>query len=314
MMAITMCKLFAAMALGFYLYRRGLFHEDLNRRMSGFIVNVSCPLLVISSIHSVPAGVGSAVFRLIIVSAVCYGAALVFANLAARLLHVPKYLLGTYINMILFANNGFMGFPVVQSVFGDQAIFYMAMANLPFNILIFTYGMHNFRRDAEADKSKGKRAGKESWKRALNNGLIASVLALVIYFAGIVLPDIINEPISFVGNLTSPLSLILIGSSLGAVSMQEIRENKKVFAMLPFRFIAVPLITCCIASLLMTDPMLIAICTIGMGMPVASIVGMASAEYPRQHPTAAIGVSVSTIFSVVTIPVLIGVLTHVLGL
>lgn len=196
-----------------------------------------------------------------------------------------------------------MGYPVVQALFGDSAIFYITIFNMPFNILFFSVALNLFKKDAAIESGHYER-DKIDPKSLINMGIVASVAALVIYFANIQLPDLFYTCVGFVGGITTPLSMIIIGSSLAAVSLKEIKSEKGIWPMLPIRLGVIPLIVWGYMHLVTNDPMLIGICTVGAGMPVASLVAMGSAPYERQNKCASIGVAVSTIFSLVTIPIM----------
>ncbi|BAK46509.1 MAG: AEC family transporter [Lachnospiraceae bacterium] len=306
--AVTMCKLLITMGIGFYLFKKNIFNERVNGGLSAMIVQIACPCIIINSVASVPHDNPEAVIRIFIAGILSYFLFIGLGYVFTGIMRVPKFLKGTYICMFVFANAAFMGFPVVQALFGDVAIFYVTIFNMPFNLFMFTLGPHYFKKDASLEDHP-KPVKKTTLRDILNNGLIASVIALVIYFGNIQLPEAFYSVVSFVGNMTTPLSMICIGSSLAAVSMRQIREEKGVWIMLPLRLAVIPAIVWGFLHLFLSDPTLIAICTISTGMPVASLVAMVSGENKRQNQAAAIGVALSTICSMVTIPIMAALLT-----
>jgi predicted permease len=243
------------------------------------------------------------VWKLFFAGIIAYFLYMAMGYIFTAVLRVPKFLKGTYICMFIFANSAFMGYPVVQALYGDSAIFYITIFNMPFNVFMFTLGTHYFKKDASLEENAPEMP-KTSLRQILNNGLLAGIAALLIYFLNIPLPEIFYSCVGFIGSITTPLSMILIGSSLAAVSRQQILTEKGVWPMLPFRLLVIPAIIWLFMHLFTNDPTLIAICAIGAGMPVASLVAMVSSPYPRQHRCADISVSISTICSMVTIPIL----------
>ncbi|SDB12816.1 AEC family transporter [Eubacterium oxidoreducens] len=308
--ATTMCKLFFAMLIGFLLAKKEILTKEATGKMSAMIVQITCPCLILSSISTVSHDGGGMVLRLFVSGVVMYIIFPVLAIVFTRLMRVPKHLRGTYMCMFIFSNSMFMGYPVVQALFGDSAIFYITIFNMPFNILFFTLAMHLFQKDA-ATETGGYEKQKLELRKVLNNGIIASIAALVIYFVDIPLPDIFYTCVGFVGNITTPLSMIIIGASMGSVVLRDLKREKGIWPMLPIRLILLPIITWCVLHLFLSDATLISICTVGAGMPVASLVAMGSAQYPRQSFTASIGVAVSTILSLITIPIMVIVLQQV---
>ncbi len=299
----TMCKLLAAMVIGFYLYRKGVLNQQVNAKISAMIVQITCPCIILNIISTVSHENPEIVLKLFLAGVVMYIIYLVLAGIFTRLMRVPANLRGTYMCMFIFSNNIFMGYPVVQALFGDSAIFYITIFNMPFNILFYTLGLHYFRKDAAIGANDTGKGGM-SLRSVINNGVIASAAALVIYFANLSLPDLFFECVGFIGHITTPLSMIIIGSSMAAASLKENNTEKGIWPMLPIRQGQMPLQVRAIMQLWTNDPTIISICTIGAGMPVASLVAMGSAPYPRQNKAASIGVVVSTLCSLVTIPIM----------
>ncbi|MCD8365318.1 MAG: AEC family transporter [Clostridiales bacterium] len=305
--ATTMCKLLIAMLIGFYLFRKGILNTEVNAKLSSLIVQITCPCIILNSISSVSHDDPQMVLKLFLAGIVIYMIYVVLARAFTKIMRVPAHLRGTYMCMFIFSNNTFMGYPVVQALFGDSAIFYITIFNIPFNILFFTLALHYFQKDAAIESDNPEKM-KTDPRSLINNGIIASVAALIIYFANIPMPDIFYECVGFVGNITTPLSMIIIGSSMAAASLKEIRTEKGIWPMLPIRLGVMPVIVWAFMHLWTSDPTIISICTIGAGMPVASLVAMGSASYPRQNKAASIGVVVSTLCSLVTIPIMAALL------
>lgn len=191
----------------------------------------------------------------------------------------------------------------MQSLYGDCAIFYITIFNMPFNILFYMIALDLFRKDAIIGAGNCRKE-KLSVKKFFHPGVLSSAAALVIYFAQIPLPVLFFDCVGFVGAITTPLSMIIIGASLAAVSVKTIWKEKAVLAMLPIRLAVMPLLVWGFMHLVTNDPVLIGICTVGAGMPVASLVGMASIPYERQNRCASIGIAASSIVSLLTIPVM----------
>lgn len=299
----TMCKLLFAMAIGFILYKMNILTSDANKKMSALIVNVTCPCLIIYSVSDVSHDDPQLVLKLFAAGVIIYLLLPLFSWVVVRLMRVPEELRGTYMCMFMFSNNQFMGFPVVQALYGESAIFYATIFNMPFNIILFSLGLNLLHKDASVTTGEYKKE-KFNPKNLINMGIISAVAAMIIYFANLKLPDLFYECLSFVGNITTPLSMIIIGSSLAAASLKEIKSEKGVWPMLPVRLAVIPFLTWCFMHLFTTDPTIIGVATVTLGMPIASMVAMSAVQYERQSKCASIGVAVSTICSMVTIPIM----------
>ena len=291
------------MVIGFYLFKKEILTQEVNAKLSAMIVQITCPCIILNSISTVSHDDPGLVVKLFFAGVIMYIIFPILARIITKIMRVPAHLRGTYMCMFIFSNNTFMGYPVVQALFGDSAIFYITIFNMPFNILFFSLALHYFKKDA-AIESGNYTKEKLDIRKFINNGIIASIAALVIYFVNIPMPEIFYSCVGFIGNITTPLSMIIIGASMAAASLKEIRTEKGIWPMLPIRLGVMPLIVWLFMHLVTNDPNLISICTIGAGMPVASLVAMGSAPYPRQNKAASIGVAISTICSLVTIPIM----------
>ena len=308
--ATTMCKLLLAMVIGFFLFKKGILNTDTNKKISAMIVQVTCPCIILNSVSSVPHDDPGMVLKLFLAGVVLY-VILPFLSLAlVRLMRVPEHLRRTYMCMLIFSNNSFMGYPVVEALFGGSAIFYITIFNLPFSILFFSLGLRLLKKDSMVGQESAVQE-KISIKSLINAGVVASLAALIIYFGNIPMPDMFYSCVSFIGGITTPLSMIIIGSSLAAVSLKEIKTEKGIWPMLPLRLVLMPVLVWLYMHLITKDPTLIGICTVGAGMPVASLVAMGAAPYERQSTCASIGVAVSTIVSLITIPIMAVILQMV---
>lgn len=292
---VTMCKLFFAMAIGFYLFKRKVLNEDVNKRLSAIILDITAPALVLSSAASVGEGSESEVVLMLIAGIAVYILLLLISVFIVKVLRVPKDCEGIYRCMIIFANTSFMGYPVVSALYGDFAVFYTTVFHFSYNVLFYTYAIYIMAKDAGA-------ISKFEPKRLINNGVIAAVLALVIYFAGISMPDILLEPLSFVGNVTMPLSMIVIGGNMASYTLGDIFKEKRMLVMVVVRLILIPTLAfagmCCVTD----NKTLIGIVVTTLGMPVGAMVAMGSSPYEKQGKIGSIGVVITTLCSIVTIP------------
>ena len=299
----TMCKLLLAMAIGFYLFKRDVFNPEINKKLSYLVVTITSPLLTLYSISTVEEGSADVVIRIFLAGIACYGVFVVLGWLFTKLFRVPMGLRAVYMCFLIFSNNTFMGFPVVQSLYGDSAVFYITIFNMPYNVLFYSLALYLLGRDAALEEGGAVRQ-KFSPGKLINPGIIAALGALLIYFAHLRLPDLFYSCCGFIGNLTPPLSMILIGSSLAAASLGDMKSEKKRLApAMVMRLAVIPAVVWLLLHAVIADVRLINICTIGAAMPVGSMVAMGAAPYARQSRAANIGVALSTILSILTIPV-----------
>ncbi len=306
--AVTMCKLLAVLLLGYYLNKRGILEEGTSKRLSTLVVNYVLPFLIINSVADIEGDPGE-VLLLFGAGILCYCLFPLIAWVLVRILRVPVTLRGTYMCMLIFSNNTFMGYPVVAALFGNQAIFYTTIFHMAYNLMFFSLGMILIRRDAQVDNYQKDRPLRpaEKWKvvrQVANNGVLASILALVIYFCRIPLPEVVTETCSFIGNICMPLSMLVIGSSIASYPLRELFTEKRVYFVTVFRLMLLPALTYLVVQLLIPDYEIVKIATITVGMPIGSLVAMGAAPFGEQGKAASIAVVFTTLCSMATIPVM----------
>lgn len=296
----TMFKLCAAMGMGYGLHRLKILNDGANASLSGLIINVTSPALVLYSV-SRQSEVTLDVVRLFGFGVALYAALPLLAILFAWLLKPGAERVGVYQMLLVFANVSFMGFPVVQAMFGEQAIFYINILNIPFSLLIFTYGVGLLREKGGAMRPSLR------MQDVLTPGFLSGVLSLLIYFGRIPMPSMIVSALDFIGGLTTPLSMIVIGSMVANFSLGQVFRDKKLLGLSAVKLLLFPALGFLIAPLIFPDPMLAGVVIISLGMPAGSLCAMVSRQYgtETQAGTAAMGVFATTVLSMITIPLML---------
>ena len=294
---VTMTKLLFAMAVGFYLNKKNILDVETSKKLSAMAVNLTSPLLIISSAGSVAGGSQGDILLMLVAGLCLYASFPLLSFLMARMVHAPSGCRGVYQCMLMFANTAFMGYPVVQALYGETAIFYTTIFNFGYTILFYTYASYLL------DKEGGK-SSRFNPKRLINIGLLSGLIALIIPFSGIMLPGIIMEPCSFIGSVTTPLSMLIVGSNMANYPLHDIFSEKRIYVVTAVRLLAMPLLTALYMSMITDNALLICMAAMTIGMPVGSMVAMASSQYEKQARIGSISVVMSTICSMVTIPVL----------
>lgn len=181
--AVTMTKLLFTMAVGFYLNKKKILDQETSRKLSVMVVNITAPLLIISSASHTSGDSQGIILFMLFSGLFLYSLFPVLSMAAARLVHAPAGCGGIYQCMLIFANTAFMGYPVIQALYGETSIFYTTIFNLGYNLLFYTYGSYLLDRD-------GGQASRFEPRRLLSAGLISALLALIIPFSGITVPEL----------------------------------------------------------------------------------------------------------------------------
>lgn len=294
----TILKLFLLLVLGFVLFKCHIFDEYTNKKISALIVNVASPMLIISSIAGVEGSNKSIVFLMIGAGILMYIGFIILGKIINRLFPFPKKDWPVYECMVVFANTGFMGYPVLLDVFGQEAVFYASLIHMAFNFFVYTYAIMCL---TKGDDSEFKL----NFKQLLTPGIILIFVGIFIYLFDIQLPSVLMDTINSVGSLTAPLSMMMIGSSLAVYPIKDSFTDWRSYVFAFVRLMIVPFVTMIMCRLLHIDAYYANITIITNAMPVGSMVLMLATQYNANVKIVTRNIVVSTLLSVITIPIVV---------
>lgn len=294
----TMLKLFFLLVLGFVLFKCHIFDEYTNKKISALIVNVASPMLIISSIAGVEGSNKSIVFLMIGAGILMYIGFIILGKIINRIFPFPKKDWPVYECMVVFANTGFMGYPVLLDVFGQEAVFYASLIHMAFNFFVYTYAIMCL---TKGDDSEFKL----NFKQLLTPGIILIFVGIFIYLFDIQLPSVLMDTINSVGSLTAPLSMMMIGSSLAVYPIKDSFTDWRSYVFAFVRLMIVPFVTMIMCRLLHIDAYYANITIITNAMPVGSMVLMLATQYNANVKIVTRNIVVSTLLSVITIPIVV---------
>ena len=294
----TMLKLFLLLVLGFVLFKCHIFDEYTNKKLSALIVNVASPMLIISSIAGVEGSNKSIVFLMIGAGILMYIGFIILGKIINRIFPFPKKDWPVYECMVVFANTGFMGYPVLLDVFGQEAVFYASLIHMAFNFFVYTYAIMCL---TKGDDSEFKL----NFKQLLTPGIILIFVGIFIYLFDIQLPSVLMDTINSVGSLTAPLSMMMIGSSLAVYPIKDSFTDWRSYIFAFVRLMIVPFVTMIMCRLLHIDAYYANITIITNAMPVGSMVLMLATQYNANVKIVTRNIVVSTLLSVITIPIVV---------
>jgi hypothetical protein len=297
-----MVKLLLILVLGFALNKLHILDGEMNRKLSHLIVTVTTPMLIIASVCGMDASVSRlSILPVLLGGFVLYGALILFGELVARLPIFKKENRGENACMMVFSNNGFMGIPVLTSIYGTDAVFYNSIINFPFNLFIYTYALLRL--------SGGKGEKKINLKAILSPGFILGLVALLIFLTGLPLPQVLVDTCDMVGSITSPLSMIVLGSTIAMYPLKESLRDARCYLFAVVRLFVIPLLVLAVCRMIGIDDYLTGITVLSTAMPVASMVLMMCGQCDGNTEVVSRNILVTTVLSVITIPIIASILT-----
>ena len=296
-----MGTLFLLLAVGFLCNKIGILCEENKRILSKIVVNVALPGMLINAIITAEIDLSGPSTRELVIAIVLYYVTLfilsnVYAFFTARK-HPDK---GVYQYMVMFSNTGFLGIPLITAMFGQEALFHVALFNIPFNIMAFTYGIFLIR-----GKGNGE---KRSWKKMLTPPTVSSVLSLVMLLLGLKLPVFLADAVGYIGGMTVPGAMMVVGASLAAIPAGAIWKEWRIYAVSVFTLLIRPVIIVSLAKLFITDPLVLGVTVILAAVPVGANTTSLCIQYDANEKLASCGLFVSTMLSMFTIPLVAMVL------
>lgn len=315
-----MTILFLLMLVGFLCRKINLFSKEGNRVISALVINVANPALILSSgINKENTVKGTELFNILILAIGMYFVLILIALLITKILHVGKEQQGVYQVMTVFSNVGFMGFPVISAVYGEEALLYASLFLVPYNILIYTYGISSMGRKESRNLTVASRENSEikksalrriPWTKILNIGIISCILAMILYIAEIPVPSIMESTATSLANLTAPLSMMIIGASMAEMKMKELFCDWKLIIFSVIKLLLLPIAGVAVLLFMGLDRTLCGVCMIMLATPVGSMTAMLAQQYHGDYELASKGVALTTVLSVITMPlvaVLLGI-------
>lgn len=287
--------------IGFIIRKAGFLPKDFNAALSAFVINVSLPCVILSSMN-IPFDPDEVrgMLVLAVMGAVMTAAFLLLGHVgylisgrggAGRLIRF-----GT-----AFPNYTYMGFPVMQTLFGDVGLFRYSIFSMPVRTFIYIVARLNF-----TGGRNEKLSARDTFRQLLTMPVAAMAIGLVIYLFNIRLPPVIGNVLSDIGATASPLGMFICGMSLADADLKKLLHAPKMLILVALRNLIAPALTLGVLICTGINSEYIKIAVIYAALPVAAITTAFTIQYERSDEAVAdssIAVLLSTIVSIGTLPV-----------
>ena len=285
--------LFIYLLVGVYANKRNIINNKNRQSYIDFIIQIALPCMIFNSFNQ-DISVEQLKYASIIllVSFLICLFSMLLGKLVYRKYPFEKRSILQYGAII--SNAGFAGLPLVAAAYGETALFYASVFVIPNRIFLWSAGISLF---TEADmKTKVKNA-------LFNPGMIAVGLGLIKMLLGIQLHPSALSVIKNIGDCTGPLSMIIIGTILAQISVKNAFE-KGVLNLTFVRLIFIPVVVMVLMKLLKMDPVAIKVAVILTAMPVGTTTALLAQKYGADYTFGSKCVFVSTVLSMITVPII----------
>ncbi|MCD7772603.1 MAG: AEC family transporter [Ruminococcus sp.] len=285
--------------VGALCYKIKLISKEGNASLTNLVLYVVNPLVIVVSYqqdfsYHLLKGLGIA-FALSIAG---FGAFGIFAHLFIRgdsSDSVAERLNSTY------SNCGFMGIPLALALFGSEGVFYVTAVNTAFNIIVWTFGIFSVTKDKSYMSIK---------KIVTNPTIIATVVGFLLFLCRIELPSIIYTPCDYISSTVTPLAMIVAGVTIAQNNILKAFLKPRIYLVCALKLLIVPLI---LAFLFAFIPDInntsVTTALMCLSCPSATIATMLSVKFNKSASYSAQMFGITTILSVISLPVVIGAYT-----
>lgn len=291
----SIAALFIMILVGVYARRRNIITDEMSKGLVDILIQIALPFMILASfLHTYDSTIKTNLISTVYYSIAAY---ILMAAISYLLLKPVKREKKTILHFgNVFVNTGYVGFPILNSMYGPEGVVYGSIFNMFFVLLLWTYGIILF-------KGRMDREGlKQELKKALLNPSIMAVFAgLVIMFLDIRLPGVIISASRGIGNLTGPLSMMIIGSILARVQISKYLRDWTVYYGITINLVVIPMIIYFAALLTGSSSIAINTVIIMTAMPASAMTSILAEAFDKEREYAAFIVSATTLLSLFTV-------------
>lgn len=303
-----MIIIFILIAIGIFLYRRKLLTEEGSKQISGLIINVTNPaLLICSALEDGPkASLGD--LGIAFVSYAAIFAILIAAGfLFPYILRVPKNLHYAYQMLTVFGNVGFIGIPLASAVLGSKSLIFVSIFNLLFNLLIYTFGISLLQRAASRQGKEGaplpaNQISSNRLQKLVNAGTISAAVTILFYLGNFQVPVILSSALSYTGRATTLLSMLVLGVSVAQIAPKDIFSHPKLYGFTLLRQILVPIGCMLLMHGILDNKLILNTMLLMVAVPAANMPLMLAKQMDMETESISQGIILTTVLSLVTVP------------
>lgn len=306
---IKISTVFVMIFMGFAACKVGFIKSEAQTHLVNLILNITLPLMLINSICSneITADSLQLTIEVLVFSSVYFILAGIVAAILVRMFRVRDLNdKGVYKIIFTSINAGFMGLPITLAVFGEEAVYYMALHNIVLNVVLYFFCV------IQLNNGIKKGAVKKTLKKLLNPCIIGAVLGVVLLFAGAEIPSYIAGIMKSVGDVTIPVAMMVVGIQLADGRITDCFRNGKLVVFSVVTMLVWPVLILIILKLIPMAGILKIVFTLGAALPPATTISALAAYEGRNYKLAADGIIVTTLMSVVTIPFIVMMIDYFL--
>ena len=318
-----MVMIFILIGVGMLLYKKEMLSEPTSKQISGIIVNVTNPaLLICSAFREGPKASLQELGTAFVIFLIIYAFLIAVSFLIPRILCVPNKYHYCYNMLTVFGNVGFIGIPLASAVLGTESLIFVSIYNLIYNVLIYTFGISVLQKaaarqaavssenDTNVPNTETAQAAfpdthtaSARWKKIINAGTISAAATIIFYLTDFPVPDIVPSTLNYMGQSTTLLSMLVLGASVAQMTLKDIFSHPKLYGFVLLRQILIPIGCVLLFRPIISNTLILNTMALMLSVPAGNLPLMLSKQLHVEGETISQGIILSTLLSLVTIPV-----------
>ena len=303
-----MLTLFAIVVVGYIAGKLGYMGGTFDKKLSKVVIDITCPALILSSAMTGELPDRRYILPLLGISVLTYVLLTGVALLLPRFLTKKKDDEGVIGFAMMFGNVGFMGYPIVASIFGHEAVFYAAVLNVVNTFTVFTVGtMLIVGKNLESTVEEKEMSQKKMLRKVLySTPMLSAYLTMLIVALEIKdIPEFISQPLTMIGNITVPAALLIIGSSMSQLPLRALLGNSTIYTTTLMRLAILPVGIHYLMTLLGFSSFVVGINTVVIAMPVATYGTILCLRHGKDTTLITEVTFITTLLAMISIPLLV---------
>lgn len=298
---ITM--MFLILVLGVLCYKKNFLDEGTSVKLSNFLLMIVNPLVIFVSYQiDFEEELFHNLLLVLVLSLVAFAVQIILIHLV-----IPgKKNAEAAIERLsaIYGNCGFIGIPLINSLFGREGVFYMTAYLTVFYLYFWTHGVIIM---------AGKTDAKSTLKNLLSPAIVGVVLGLVCFLSRLRLPEVIVSAMDSVGSMNTPLAMLVAGATLGQSDLKTCLKNKRIYWICALKLLVVPASAMLMLLPMHLNPTVVMTLLVACACPIGACCTMFALKFKGDGRYASEMFAVSTVLSAVTIPLLVA-FTELLGI
>lgn len=296
--------MFILLAVGYFLYKKKFLGDAATKQLSDIAITIINPIVIFNAYQmdfnpSLFRGLMYALLLAFITQTILVGSAYIMVRANHENFEIERFALG-------YSNCAFMGIPLIDATFGTEGVFYLTAFITAFNVFMWTHGVVLM--GGSNSGGTAKERARSLLKILVSPAILAVVLGLVLFFTGLRLPGIIQQPLDHLGAMNTPLAMLVSGATIAKAGLLDGLKNKRIYFLQSFKLLIVPMLLAALyvpMELFGVSPMIVDTIIIAAAAPTASSTIMFSYKFDKNAGYASNHFAMSTIAGMVTMPVVL---------